>query len=323
MFARVAPRRAAQTALGTGLAVLLTVVACSQSDGSPESAAGAAVDLRSDRASGDQPWHGVVPVYWTGSGDQSQRLFRESVQLSTSTTADPIESAVMAMTQAHPADADYGSLWSPITSLGTSFSRDVITLDLPSRAVSQNMDQDRAQLAIQQMIHTAVASAQQSGLVTGDTLPRVRILVDGEPGQEIFGSYQLPDKIVVDRAALAAVSLEPEALQVDSGTLSVTGRITDAVHDVELTVETVQAPEQSAESATPGQPGPSAHASDEAVQRVAVEQDYSQAHTAPSGMEITRTLDLQPGTYKISITATDAEGATLSDDFVVTVAQPS
>lgn len=323
MFTRVAPRRAAQTALGTGLAVLLTVVACSHSNRTAESTAGAAVDLLSDRASGHQPWHSVVPVYWIGTGDQSQRLFRESVQLSTSTTADPIESAVMAMTQARPADADYGSLWSPITSLGTSFSRDVITLDLPGRAVSPNMDRDRAELAIQQMIHTAIASAQQSGLVTGDTFPRVRILVDGESGQEVFGSYQLPDKVVADRKALAAVSLEPEALRVDSGALSVIGRITEAVHDVELTVETVGDPEQSRESAAPGQAGPSAEAPSQTVQRLAVHQDYSQAHAAPSGVEIARTVDLQPGTYKISITATDAEGATVSDDFVVTAHQGS
>lgn len=303
MFALRTPRRVTQTVVGAGLAVFLTVVACSHSDGTPTTTAGGTVDLRSDRLTGDQAWQSVVPVCWTGNGDQAQRLFREPVRVRTSATADPIESSVMAMTQAQPADTDYGSMWSPITSLGTSFSRGVITLDLPSTAVSQSLDADRAELAVQQMVHTAVAAAQSSGLVTGGDLPQVRILVDGESGQEVFGSYSLPDKLSADPAALAGVSLEPERLQVEPGVLTVSGRVTDPVHDVELTVESLDGEAK-------------------VLQRMAVNQDYSRAETAMSGVEVTRTVTLEAGTYRVSITATDADGKALSDDFVVTVAEP-
>lgn len=315
------PRRVAQTAGGAGLAVFLTVVACGQFDATEEANRGGAIDLRSERIAGNQSWQSVVPVYWTGTGDQSGRLFREPITVTTSDTADPIESAVMAMTQATPADTDYSSLWPPVTSLGTSFSRGVITLDLPSKAVSQRMEPDRAELAVQQLVHTAVAAAQSSDLVAGEALPQVRILIDGESGQEIFGSHHLPEKISADREALAGVSLEPERLQVEPGVLTVAGRVTDPVHDVELTVETLGATAEDRESASPTATATSASTT-EVRQRIAVKQDYAQADVTGSGAEISRTLEVKAGSYRVAITATDVDGRRLSDDFVVTVAEP-
>ncbi|MDO5617699.1 GerMN domain-containing protein [Kocuria sp.] len=195
-------QRGVRTAVGVGLATVLTLVACSPSNGSVQPSAADTVNLDSPSTGTAQAAESTVTVYWVAAGNTDHQLVRDSVRVSSSTTADPIESAVLAMTQTRPADTAQSTLWTPVTRVGTSFTRGVITVDLPSSVVARHLDADRAELATQQLVHTVVAAAQDSGLLSTEAQPTVRILIDGTPQQEIFGSYTLPEKITADTAAL-------------------------------------------------------------------------------------------------------------------------
>ncbi|NHU84087.1 hypothetical protein GWK18_00470 [Kocuria sp. JC486] len=191
-------RRRARTIVSAAAAVTMTLVSCTSPtflDGAGESTT---VVLDASGASGgsdDTSRTVTVPVYWTGSGDSTQQLFRESLTVQGSGTADPIGTAVQAMTQATPDEAEQRTLWRPVSGIGTSYTEDTITVDLPAAAVSRHLERLQARLAIQQLTNTAVAAAIDAGLADPQSPPAVRILVDGAGDATAFGSYRVPDQV--------------------------------------------------------------------------------------------------------------------------------
>ncbi|MDP9443874.1 MAG: GerMN domain-containing protein, partial [Actinomycetota bacterium] len=125
----------------------------------------------------------TVPVYYLGRTGLGPRLFRE-FQLVT-TPASRGEAALDQMLQRVPADPDYFTPWAP-DSDALSVRRDdgVITVDLSAETLDTyagaEVTPQLADLTVQQLVYTAQAALQSTD--------PVRILVEGEPVDQLFGS---------------------------------------------------------------------------------------------------------------------------------------
>ncbi|KAA9395031.1 hypothetical protein FCK90_03740 [Kocuria coralli] len=290
-------RRNLKTVVGAGVVAVLTLVACS-SPGEPEGAPQAgSVTLDTSREPSSVLSQTYSPVYWSGADTQSQRLFRETLRVESPSTADPIETAVLAMTQAQPTDGDYRTLWRPVSHVGTSFTADTITIDLPSSAVSRHLEEAQARLAVQQVTHTAVAAAKEAGLVGQDADPGVRILVDGAGEQTVFGSYELPDAQNAEPGSLARLSLDQPAPGLSPGQVRFTGRFDSDLTDAVVTITRVGASE-----------------------REFLHREHLDSAPAPARQtEVAVEADLDAGRYVITLTATDRDGNPVTDDHLFAV----
>ncbi|MHA7238663.1 GerMN domain-containing protein [Arthrobacter sp. TMS1-12-1] len=168
----------------------------------------------------------LVPVYWLGADDGAERLFREYLPTPEDSTGDPIADAVRIMAAGRPLDPDYHSSWRAASRVSSSVStKNVITLDLSSDAVSPRLDEGQARLALQQLVYTATAAASHAGLIAGGEASSVVVLVDGAADQRAFGAVDLGGEWTRDAESIAPLwIIDPQdGVQVDSGNLTVHG----------------------------------------------------------------------------------------------------
>ncbi len=205
---------------------LATVAPSAEPDESSDPSSGAGIQSREAAAGPDDATRTLVPVYWLGDVNGTDRLFREFLVTPPDAASDPIADAVRLMTAGQPLDPDYYSAWRAAPSVSSSIStKNVITLDLPSDAVSERLDEDEARLAVQQLVYTATAAAADAGLITGGESSSVVLLVDGAADYRAFGSVDLGGEWTRDTSLLAPVwIIDPqEGVEVDTTSLIVHG----------------------------------------------------------------------------------------------------
>jgi hypothetical protein len=115
-----------------------------------------------------------IPVYWVGESRRSLALYREFREVPDS--GGPIASAVSAMTRLKPLDPDYMTPWRPASRVTVTQKGTAITVDLSRDAFANTqVGSELAARAVQQLVYTATAAAQQAGAPASS----VRITVDG------------------------------------------------------------------------------------------------------------------------------------------------
>ncbi|WP_214403325.1 Gmad2 immunoglobulin-like domain-containing protein [Pseudonocardia lacus] len=120
----------------------------------------------------------ALPVYYIADTGDGPRLYREFHQVS---SADPATDAVGEMLGADSGlDPDYRSHWPPTAALrGPVTTGDgLITVDLTGLG-PEPVDQSLAPMVVQQLVFTVQAALQ--------SVDPVRILVDGEPVDDLWG----------------------------------------------------------------------------------------------------------------------------------------
>jgi len=146
-------------------------------------------------------------VYWLGAADEPRgpRLYREFVGRPAG--ADPVRDAVELMLAGEPADPDYTSLWADGTAL-----RDVTTegttavVDLSQQATTNGGGSAFEAFTLQQLVHTVTAA--------DTSLTEVRLLVEGEPVETLWGATDASGPLRRDEAA---TTLGPVWLDVPEG----------------------------------------------------------------------------------------------------------
>ncbi|GAA1755150.1 GerMN domain-containing protein [Kocuria aegyptia] len=255
------------------------------------SATAPATSTAADAADGRVPTT-KLPVYWVGRADGEERLFREFRDASEAAAAvDPIAAAATLMTRATPEDPDYRTLWSPVDRVGASTSPGgTITVDLPSGAFRTDLDDREVRLALQQLAHTVTATAVTAGLLPVGSEAEVVVLVDGRPGEEVFGSVRLDGPLRPDDGVEAPLWLdEPRQDERSEGSLTLSGRALDGVRGCRWSVT-----------------GPDG-------ERVS----GGAAAVLPQGGGTTAfrvELELEPGEYVVTVVGRDAGGGTVRDD---------
>ncbi|HSK27562.1 MAG TPA: GerMN domain-containing protein [Jiangellales bacterium] len=128
----------------------------------------------------------TVPVYYVTDTGTDLKLAREFRSLPD--TGGPAVTALTAMLAGQPLDPDYRGLWNPAARiLGVAQVDGVIEVDLSQEATSANVGSQGAELAVQSLVYTATGALQSSDLV--------RILVEGEPVDELFGAVSVGDPV--------------------------------------------------------------------------------------------------------------------------------
>lgn len=160
----------------------------------------------------------TLGLYFVGAGEGPPVLFREFQEVS---GTDPVQAALLGISQGAPEDPDYTTLASGLSVAGASVGSDAITVELgeASRERPGDMSGEEAELALQQVVWTAQAAAQER-------LP-LRFEVGGEPADQVYGVPTTEPVRAGDQLeVLSLVSLtEPsERQQVQGGSLAVEGR---------------------------------------------------------------------------------------------------
>lgn len=169
-----------------------------------------------------------APVYWIGRSDDNVFLYREFRDVPEQD--NPVTRALRAMMSGAPLDPDFFTSWRNPKQLETSISGpNVITVDVSEDAFNSTLDAGMAELAIQQLVHTATAAAASSGLVDTGQQIQVVILVDGHTDYQAFGHVRLGTPMARAAGLVAPVwIIDPqENVNTTKGTLKVTGRSTD------------------------------------------------------------------------------------------------
>ena len=288
-------------------AVLLTCALALTGCGTAADRAGAesssAPDIASAPVSTENAYEAVAtkqaPVYWLGTGTQSGYLFREFRDKPDSATADPVAEAAVLMTSQTPLDGNYRTLWSPVTTVGTSVSPDgTITVDMPSSGFRTRLSRQDAHLALQQLVYTVTAAAVTAGILDTHEPKQVRILVDGASDYRAFGAVDLSGPIARDTALAAPVWLiDPQTAARVTSPVTVFGRVLPTVTTARWEVL----------------------ADDRAVRSGAVP-TASVPPAATAGREFRVAVELEPGDYTVRVTGKDTRGRELVDEHRLTVA---
>lgn len=194
---RSRPRRVAPwVATGAGLLVAATVGGIALagglwSDEPQASPAGPATTSApepspSSEASEDaagEPGVGSLPVYYVGDTPAGPRLYREF--RAPASDGDALAVAVDMAVSVDPLDPDYRVPWPEGTTASARASDPgVVVVELDSEADlalrPAGMSADEARLAIQQLVHTAQAAAQER--------VKVGFIGDGQPMQRLLGA---------------------------------------------------------------------------------------------------------------------------------------
>ncbi|GAA3694650.1 hypothetical protein GCM10022377_04130 [Zhihengliuella alba] len=184
------------------------------------SGVGSSADGREEDLSARQ----LSPVYWVGTVDGERRLYREFTHAHDH--GDPVVTALQHLLNGMPYDSGYSSLLSPTPEVGASIDADnVITVDISSDAFRRSLDAADARLAVQQIVYTATAAAASAGLLSDETSPRVRLLVDGRSDRMVYGHLRTDEPMPRIPGLRAPIwIIEPQFGSLRSpGTVHVTG----------------------------------------------------------------------------------------------------
>lgn len=158
-----------------------------------------------------------IPVYYLGESRQAVRLFREFRTVPD--TGGPVASAVSAMTRMSPLDPDYSSPWQPARRVAVTQRGAAISVDLSADAFSStSVGSEVAELAIQQLVHTATAAAAQSGTPA----TTVTITRDGQAA-DAWGAVRIGEP--VRRAAMTEVQAHAWVVSPQDGEVRRAGRV--------------------------------------------------------------------------------------------------
>lgn len=235
------------------------------------------------------PAERALPVYFVAETDSGPRLQREFHRVATD---DPASDAVREML-AGAVDPDYRTPWPAGTALRApvDVAGGVITVDLTGVTPGAQVGTAGAELTVQQLVYTVQAALQ--------TTDPVRILLDGEPVEELFGAVDTAGP--VPRADLYATR---SLVQIDApdhgatvpGPLVVTGEA--AVFEATLPWEVLR-------------------------DGVVVASGVTGTAEGQVFAAFSFSVDLPPGDYVVRITEDDPSGGEgrppLSDDKAVTV----
>lgn len=233
----------------------------------------------------------ALPVYYVSETAAGLRLQREFHRVR---TTDPASDAVREML-AEPTglDPDYRTLWPAGTTLRepVTAADGVITVDLAGLTPGAQVGSAGAVLTVQQLVYTVQGALQSTD--------PVRILLDGEPADELFGAVTVADP--VPRADIFATR---SLVQIDApahgatitGPVEVTGEA--AVFEATLLWEVL--------------------ADGEVVQS-----GFTSTSEGQTFAPFSFTLELAPGEYVVRIMETDPSGGegrpVLTDDKTITV----
>lgn len=224
----------------TALAQPRTTAAPSDGATVPEGAAESSIRSQGAAAGPTEESGTLLPVYWLGEVGDSERLFREYLPAPQGAAREPISDAVQLMTAGQPLDPDYHSPWRPASRVTSSIStKNVITVDISSDAVSEQLEEADARLALQQLVYTATAAASNAGLITGGEASSVVVLIDGAAQYRAFGAVDIGGEWTRDPATLAPVwIIDPqEGVEADAGSVTVHGVAPDAAEFVSWQID--------------------------------------------------------------------------------------
>lgn len=122
----------------------------------------------------------ALGVYYLGEQAEGEWWLYREFRSVTLPDQRPIAAAVSAMFALRPLDPDYESPWPAGSAvISTSRSGDTVTIDLAAEAQGREAPAAIAELAVQQLVHTATAA--------DPTASRIRILVDGVELTDLWG----------------------------------------------------------------------------------------------------------------------------------------
>lgn len=127
----------------------------------------------------------AVPAYFIGTTAQGPRLYREFQRQPVCPTEDcKLAASVRTAVSGQPEDPDYRVVWPDRTSVnGATWDGELLTVDLGGTDLwgrPAGMDASEAELAVQQVVYSVQAAL-------GHGRPPVRLLVDGEPTDQVLG----------------------------------------------------------------------------------------------------------------------------------------
>lgn len=125
----------------------------------------------------------VLPVYYAVYDGYYGAITREWARVPDS--GDLLTTAVHRSLNGEAVDPHYVSMWSPTTVISVDIVDDVIEVNMAS-PVELAVADGLADEAVQQLVYTATAVAASTSDEVDTALP-VRILVDGEPPENLFG----------------------------------------------------------------------------------------------------------------------------------------
>lgn len=169
-----------------------------------------------------------APIYWIGRTGDNVFLYREFREVGDQD--NPVTRALRAMMSETPLDPDFFTSWQSPKELETSISgQNIITVDVSEDAFNSTLGADMAELAVQQLVHTATAAAASSGLVDTSRQIQVVVLVDGHTDYKAFGHVRLgaPMARAAGMAAPVWIIDPQEDVSAAKGTVKVLGRSTD------------------------------------------------------------------------------------------------
>ncbi|WP_170183832.1 Gmad2 immunoglobulin-like domain-containing protein [Pseudonocardia hydrocarbonoxydans] len=231
----------------------------------------------------------ALPVYYVAETAAGPRLFREFHRVE---TADPASDAVREMF-AGAVDPDYRTLWPSGTSLRAPVEAagGVITVDLAGVTPGAQVGSAGAELTVQQLVYTVQGALQSTD--------PVRILLDGEPVEELFGAVSTADPVrrADQYATRSLVQIDaPADGAVVSGPVEVTGEA--AVFEATVPWVVLR---------------------DGAV----VQEGFTSTAEGQVFAPFSFTVELEPGEYVVRITEDDPSGGegrpVLTDDKAITV----
>jgi hypothetical protein len=138
-----------------------------------------------------QPESETVPVYYFVDTPRGERLVRE---FHTAPAPDgPLVAAVQTMLAQRPLDPEYQSHWQADTEVrSVEVGTDSIEVDFTGATDYTGVRDEVAQVAVQQLVYTVTAAAFDAG--QDGALP-VRILVDGQPADAMWGRLDLSEPV--------------------------------------------------------------------------------------------------------------------------------
>ncbi|WP_138442717.1 GerMN domain-containing protein [Sinomonas susongensis] len=206
------PRRVAR-AFGAALVALLLASCTANGQPQPTMAAGASPGIS---ASASVPLETSQtstksPVYWLGRARNGVYLYREFRDAPGSDNA--VAKALRLMMSTKPLDPNLFSPWQSPKKLAASISgRNVITVDVSSDAFNSSVDEQTAQLAVQELVYTATAAAASAGVIDSGQPVQVMLLVDSRTDQLAFNRVQLGQLMQRDPAMVAPIwIIDPQA----------------------------------------------------------------------------------------------------------------
>lgn len=223
---------------------------------------------------------GAMPVYYAVPAPSGElRLAREFHHVET--TDHPVKVAVTQMFAEQPSDPDYLSLWTPTEVTSVDVADDAIVIDLAEVPAVEGPDADTpaVEAAVQQLVYTATAAA--ATLNQADGGKPVRVLVDGDRPADLHTvglHMDLTRRSQLDIRQLVQINDPGEGAEVTSP-VAVTGEA--AAFEAALEWEIRDASDTVVGSGT------------------------AQADVCCEFSAFGFSVDLEPGTYTLSVSDTD------------------